>query len=100
MDLCRFQVAVLVAISVILIFIALFFATALLALNLCIIGNLWIAAVCGIGRQCWSRCRMWIAALLKHHGCLALIAISNAYFFFFLGWLYFFSDRVVAKHML
>ena len=39
MDLCRFQVAVLVAISVIFIVIALFFATALPALNFILIFN-------------------------------------------------------------
>ena len=92
MDLCRFQVAVLVAINVTLIFIFLLFVIA-------------FPAGCGspqaVDRQCWSRCRMWITALLQHDGRLAFIAISNAYFFFFFsGSLSFISDSVVVTQML
>ena len=96
MNLCRFQVVVIV---VILVLIILLFVIAFLALTCCIMGAVWIAAVCGIGSQCWSRCRMWIAALLKHDCRLACMAISTGYLLICLGWLSLFSVSVVSKQM-
>ena len=66
MDLCRFQVAVLVAFSVILIFIPLLFAIAFPALTFCILSNLWI--ICN--------CKLWNAAVLKHHVCRVYTATT------------------------
>ena len=86
MNLCKFQVVVS---CVVYILMTLLFAVAFLSLTFCIMSTVWIAAVCGIGRQRWSRRKMWIAALLKN---------NTGYLWFCPGWLSWFRIFICIDH--